>query len=427
MRTATAASARSRPAGPRTWQRTSVDEGTGDTLFPPYAIERFDGVEVAFIGVTLEGTAVWTGPAAVAGYRFLDEADTVNALVPGLRERGVEAIVVLMHEGGGTPTLDVDGCDGIAGPVVDIVRRMDDEVDLVLSGHTHEAYRCVLDGTPVSSAYAYGRLVTDVDLTIDRRSGDVREVVVDNRVVTRDVPVHPAIASLIDRYRTAAHPIASRVVGRVAADVTRADDDSIEQSLGDALADAQLAATPGSDVALVRSGGIRADLDHASSPAGEGDGVVTYGEAFTAQPLDTPLVTMALTGVELERVLEEQFCGINAGRSRPDRVLLPSAGLSYTWDPSVPPSEDCDAADRVDPASITLRGRPLDPGARYVVTVDTFLAAGGDGHPTLARGRARARGVTDLEALLAHLARAGPGGLVAPPRDRIQVASGQRG
>lgn len=400
-----------------------VDEETGVPLFAPYRIENFNGAKVAFIGMTLEGTPTIVSQAGIAGYDFLDEADTVNALIPELRRRGIESIVVLLHEGGSPTSFDINGCRGISGPIVDIVERMDPEVDLVVSGHTHQPYSCVIDGTVVTSAYSAGRLVTDIDMRVDRKTGDVTGMTVDNKVVTRDVPPDPAITSLITRYRELAAPIANRPIGRITADVTRANDPSRESALGNAIADAQLAATddPGSGdavVAFMNPGGVRADLSYAGSSVGEGDGVVTYGEAFTVQPFGNSLVTLSLTGAQIERVLEEQFCGIN--RSFP-RVLLPSAGFHYTWDQSQIGAADCATADAVDPGSITVGGTPLDPGATYRVTVNSFLADGGDGFATLAQGGDRLGGSVDVDAFEAYLVAAGDQGLAPPATDRIDV------
>ena len=69
-------------------------------MLPPYEIREFEGIPVAFIGLTLKGTPNIISPASAAGLEFRDEAETVNALVPELKARGVEAIVVLIHEGG---------------------------------------------------------------------------------------------------------------------------------------------------------------------------------------------------------------------------------------------------------------------------------------------------------------------------------------
>ena len=153
---------------------------------PPYSIQNFTGARVAFIGMTLEGTPTIVSAAGIAGYSFRDEADTVNALVPELRRRGVESIVVLVHEGGAqTVAADpatINTCAGISGPIVDIVNRLDDAVDLVVSGHTHQAYNCQIDGKAVTSAYSFGRVVTDIDMKVDRRTGDATSISVNNRV-----------------------------------------------------------------------------------------------------------------------------------------------------------------------------------------------------------------------------------------------------
>ena len=312
-----------------------VSEATGKTLFAPYSIQNFTGAKVAFIGMTLEGTPNIVSPSGVAGFDFLDEADTVNALVPDLKRRGVEAIVVLIHEGGLPTSLNINGCNGVSGPIVDIVNRLDDEVDLVISGHTHQPYVCTIDGKPVTSAFSFGRVVTDIDMKVDRAKKDVTSVMINNRIITRDVAKDPAVTSLITRYNAVAAPIANRPIGTITADLTQTFDASRENTMGNVIADAQLAATAGSGVgnavmAFMNPGGVRAALTFASSPVGEGDGVVTYGEAFTVQPFGNSLVTMTLTGAQIEAVLEQQFCGLNDGTAL--KVLLPSAGIHYTWD-----------------------------------------------------------------------------------------------
>ena len=176
--------------------------------------------------MTLEGTPTIVSPSGVAGFDFLDEADTVNTLVPQLRRRGVEAIVVLIHEGGFPTALNINGCAGVSGPIVDIVERMDDAVDLVISGHTHQPYNCVIDGTPVTSAFSFGRLITDVDMRVDRSTGDVGTIRINNRIVTRDVAPDAEVTALIERYQAIAAPIANRPVGHITADITRAADGS---------------------------------------------------------------------------------------------------------------------------------------------------------------------------------------------------------
>jgi 5'-nucleotidase len=400
------------------------------TLFPPFAIEQVGrGASIAFIGMTLEGTPNIVSAAGIQGWSFRDEADTVNRLVPWLRLFGVDAIVVLLHEGGLPTALDINGCAGVSGPIVDIVDRMSDHVDLVVSGHTHQPYNCVIDGTPVTSAYSFGRLVTDIDMTIDPLRRDVTDITINNRIVTRDVAPDSFITRLIERYRVFAAPIANRPIGHITADLLRAadPDGSGEQALGNAIADAQLAGsstpeTGGAQLALMNPGGVRADLTYAGSPAGEGDGVVTYGEAFTVQPFGNNLVTMTLTGAQIEQVLEQQFCGLNSPANGGfAKVLLPSAGFHYTWRTSGAGGADCATADAIDPASISLNGTTLDPAATYRVTVNSFLADGGDGFAALREGTERFGGPVDTDAFEAYLRAAEPTGISPPALDRIDV------
>lgn len=394
-----------------------VHADTGKTIFPPYAIRTFEGVRVAFIGMTLEGTPLIVTPSGISDLNFLDEADTVNALVPQLRKMGVQTIVVVVHEGGAPSSFNYNGCNGVSGPIVDIVSRLDREVDVVISGHTHQPYNCVIDGRIVTSAFSFGRLVTKIDLSINRNSGEVATMVADNRIVTRDVDRNPLLTALINKYNAIAAPLANRIIGSITADITRTANAAGESALGDVIADGQLAATddPGfgeAVVAFMNPGGIRADLTYASSPAGEGDGNVTYGEMFTVQPFGNSMVTMTLTGAQIEQVLEEQFAGCVPGTTS-NRILQVSAGFTYAW------SASAAACDKIDPASIMLNGVPVDPAASYRVTVNSFLADGGDSFPTLRLGTDRLGGEVDTDAFEDYFAANSP---VAPgPQNRITV------
>ena len=119
---------------------------------------------------------------------------------------------------------------------------MSDEVDLVVSGHTHPAYNCVIDGRPVSSAASFSRIITDIDLTIDRGVGRADRHQREQRDRHRDVPLDADETALIERYTGVAAPIANRVVGR-SRPTSRANNAAGESSLGDHIADAQLEAT----------------------------------------------------------------------------------------------------------------------------------------------------------------------------------------
>jgi len=381
---------------------STVDEKTGRTLLPAYHVKRFQGIPVAFIGLTLKDTPTIVVPSGVAGLRFRDEAETVNELVPQLRAQGIEAIVLLIHEGG-VPTGDYNECPGISGPIVDIVKKLDKAVDLVISGHTHRAYNCRIDGRLVTSGDKYGTLVTQIDVTLDPKTRDITDARADNVIVRTDrFAKDPVQTKLIEVYEKLVVPLARRPVGTVGGAFARDAAPNGETPLGQLIADAQLAATKdaGAQVALMNPGGIRAAL---AKPA---DGQVRYEELFAVQPFYNNLVTLTLTGAQLAQLLEQQW----AGQPMP-RLLQVSRGFAYTWDAARPVGQ------RVVPGSLRLNGQPIEPGAAVRVTVNGFLAAGGDNFSVLKQGRDVRTGMMDIDALEAWL-KANPGLLPGAP-DRI--------
>jgi 5'-nucleotidase len=398
-----------------------VKEDTGRTLFAPYAIKRFQGAKVAFVGMTLEGTPTIVTPAGVAGLEFEDEADTVNALVPRLKRQGVESIVVLLHEGA-TTTGGLNDCPGVSGPLVDLVARFHPEIDAVLSGHTHRTYNCALPNRTgrsvlVTSAGSNGRAITEVHLKINRRSRDVVTASAENLIVTRDVAPAGDLTSLIAKYNAIAAPLRDRVIGTITDSIDKVPDASGETEAGDLIADSQLDATddPGfgdSVVAFMNPGGVRDPGFVFDAPPGTG-GAVTYGEAFTVQPFGNSLVTLTLTGAQIYELLDQQWCGQTA-----PRVLAPSTGFTYTWDESDPA---CEGDGKVVTGSVAIGGVPVVDGQSYRVTVNNFLADGGDNFTVLREGTDRLGGAVDLDALTAYFA-AAPGQTVSPPvLDRVTV------
>ncbi|WMT77360.1 bifunctional metallophosphatase/5'-nucleotidase [Bradyrhizobium sp. Ash2021] len=366
---------------------STIDTGTGKTVFPPYEIRTFEGIPVAFIGLTLKGTPNIISPVSAAGLEFRDEADTVNALVPELKARGVEAIVVLIHEGG-TPTGDYNECPGISGPIVDIVRKFDRAVDVVVSGHTHQAYVCEIDGRLVTSGDKYGTLVTAIDLKLDPVTRDVVSAKADNTIVrTATLAKDAEQTALLEAYDKVAAPLANRPAGSVTDTLSRVPNNAGESPLGDIVADAQLAATSagangGAVMAFTNPGGVRTDI------ARKEDGRVTYADIFASQPFRNQLVTLTLTGKQIKDMLEQQWLD----PKRP-RILQISKGFAYAWD-SARPDGDRILADRM-----SLNGTPIDPAASYRVTVNNFLSVGGDGFTVFRDGKAPQFGVYDVDAL----------------------------
>ena len=385
---------------------------SGRTIFPPYAIHDFKGgVEVAFIGMTLEGTPLVVSPEGIASVRFLDEAETVNRLVRHLKKQGVEAIVVLLHEGGNVDASGngagnvaaINQCTNPTGAIPPIVTAMDDEVDVVITGHTNWAVNCVIDGKVVTGAASQARLITDIDAKVDPKTNDFvpGSITVNNRIITQDVAKDSRLTNLIAEYNVFAAPIAAVVIGETTAAMDRnALTAGRESSLGRLIADAQLAsmASQGADVAFMNPGGIRANLDA---------GPITYGEAFSVQPFSNIVTMKTMTGAQIETLLEQQFT-LNSGsapgtvlRSTPT-VLLPSTGFSYTWDGAGLPGN------RVDPATIMLNGAPVLPATEYQVVMNSFLASGGDDFPIFNAGTSPVTGLDDLVALEDYLAANNP-------------------
>ena len=377
-----------------------IDEATGKTIFPPYAVRDYQGVRVAFIGLTLEGTPSIVIRSGVAGLTFQDEAKVVNALVPQLQGEGIEAIVVLLHEGGFSDGGQNDCGSGLTGPIADITARLDDAVDLVIAGHTNDQFICEVNGKWVTMADNGGRLFTVIDVALNRVTKDLTVKAINNVPNSQaGVTPDPALTALIDRYDMLSGPLANTVIGATTADIGRQSNAAGESALGDVIADAQLAATRSADmgnavVSFMNSGGIRNDIVSAASGS-EADGELTFGEAFAVHPFGNSLVIMSLTGAQIHTLLEDQFDNPEPGSSR---ILQVSEGFSYIWDAAQP------SGSKVNPASIAIDGRVVDPDASYRVTVNSFMAEGRDRYSVLADGTERFAGALDLDALIAYFA-----------------------
>ena len=370
---------------------------TGKTLFPPYGIKEYAGVKVAFIGLTLRATGTMLSPQARAGIEFRDEAEAVKQYLPELRAKGVNAIVVLIHQGGFNRG-GANECVDFQGPIVDVVARLDRAVDLVLSGHTHQAYICRLHERLVTSAGAFGRFVTEIDLALDRKTGRVLSATAVNHAVLPHMPASAQQAALLERYVTLSGPV-QRPLGYVGAAFSRAQNSDGESKLGQLIADAHLAATKeaGANIAFMNPGGIRAPL-----PFKDG-GAITFADVYSVYPFDNTLVTITLTGAQVLEMLEQQWSGDYP------RVLAVSTGFTYAWNSKAP------AGQRVVSGSVKIDGEPLEPARAYLITVNSYLAGGGDRFDVLGRGKARVSGASSRQAIVDYLKTRSP---VTPGEER---------
>src|SRR6266542_1398363 len=400
------------------------------------------------------GDLIGASPLVSAAFHDEPAIEEMNAL--GLQLSSVgnhefdEGVTELkrMQFGGCHPTVgfqlvpppalpDPSSCANFAGAITPIVAGLRPEYGLVISAHTHQFYTCALPNSSgansvVTSASSFGRLVTDVSVTVDRHTRQFTEIAAHNVIVENGVKlpdgswakdaagnfirnpdlVDPAAKAIADKYRTAVAPIANRVVGSITADIVQAAQPNGESPLGDVIADAQLAYTKqaaGAQIALMNPGGIRTSLIFANSPAGEAPGEVTFGECFAVQPFNNLVVTQTFTGAQLKNVLEQQFVGF--GGQTVQRILQVSAGFTYSYDSTQPAGQNV--------SNMALNGTPIDPAASYRVTTNDFLANGGDGFTNLRVGTARATAPGfDVDALVAYLGANSP---VPPgPANRIQ-------
>ncbi len=422
-----------------------TDTATGHTLFPAFGTKWLPTdsgrhVGLGFIGEVLKETPTIVTPTGVAGLSFTDEADAANAAAAKLAQRGIRVPILVIHQGGfQTPSSSTpNGCNGnLAGsPIEAIVKRLDPSIKVIISGHTHAEYRCTITTNGVTrlitSAASFGRILSDLTLTVDDRTGELVSAsatnsIVDNAlnapgpgVIRQDDPAKadPRVAAVVKQYVDAAAPLANRVIGKIQGDLLSAGNALGESTLGDVIGDAQLAATAAADkgaavVAFMNPGGIRADIKTTDISGGEAVGEVTYGEAFTVQPFGNSLVTKTMTGDMIRRLLQQQFVG--CGGQTTQRVLQISATFTYESNPT-----GATCADKV--GVIKVKGVLVNPTDTFRITMNSFLAAGGDGFTVFNEGTSPLGGAQDIDALADYLTAAtaaNPAGLAVPPLNRI--------
>jgi 5'-nucleotidase len=368
-----------------------VNRDTDKLIFPPYVIKKVDGLPIAFIGAVLKSTEDKALPSSVAGLKFMDEAEAINSYVPEIKKQGVRSIIVLLHQGGKQRAYEGPTRPGnnVSGAVKRILWSLDDEVDVVISGHTHAFTNALIPNKNgkeilVTQAWSYGTAFADIKLAISRASKDVVKKTASIVTAWADagpgLTPDPAVAKMVRAAEAKVAPLTQRKIAVAAGDITKTQDKAGESALGDLIADAQRMAM-GADFAFTNKGGIRAEL-----PAGE----VTWGELYTVQPFNNYLVKMELTGQQIYDLLNQQF---PAGPTQ--HRILQVSGLTYTWDNKLPPPG------RI--VEVRKDGKPIDKGATYTVVVNGFLAEGGDKFSVFKLGANRVMGPTDLKALVDYL------------------------
>ena len=413
----------------------NVKKPDDQTLFPAYGIKTFKQgnhvVKIGFVGMTLKGTPNMVTPEGIQGLRFEDEAATANALVPLLKAQGVSALVLVIHEGGviqGDP--NDASCPGLSGDIVPILNKLDTSFDVVVSGHTHRAYACdykrINPSKPflLTSAGQYGTFLTHIQLSIDPVSKKVHHKTAHNVLVQSEafvnasgLQVQPSaslpffgkqmdVEQIVNEYRMASQVQVMKVVSHLSTSITRNSSPSGESALGNLIADAQWSSTASadrgrSDFALMNPGGVRADILIQA-----GGGTVNFGQLFKVQPFGNTMVVKRMTGQQVKDLLEHQFANLD----RP-KVLFPSESLQYAVDLRQAKGQ------RV--MNIQIAQKPLELTHAYHVTMNSFLASGGDGFSQFKQAPTVSGGELDVDALSEYL-RQHPG-IKPPATDRIRM------
>jgi 5'-nucleotidase len=385
------------------------DRATGEPAYQQYSLEQFGEVTVGFVGATTEELPSLVSPDGIASLEVRQVVPEVNRVADQLSDGDdangeSDVVVLLVHEGAATPDI-ARATD--ASPFGRIVTGANADIDAIVSGHTHLAYdhEIPIPGTqtlrPVISSGQYGERYSDMKVSVDPDTGAILSLSAEVLPLAGAFPPDPEIAGVVADAVAVAVELGSVPVGTITADLNRAvqstgaENRGGESTLGNFVADVQLWATrdAGSQIALMNPGGLRSDLRFApgATTPGDAEGVVTYQEAAGVQPFANTLVALDLTGTQLTSVLEEQWQPASA--ARPFLKLGLSESLSYTYDPTAPAGEHID--------TVYLDGVPIDEAATYRVTVNSFLAAGGDNFATLAQGTNRAdTGRVDLQSMV---------------------------
>jgi 5'-nucleotidase len=396
------------PYGGAEWEYIGANvrlKATGDPAVPATWIKEMAGVEVGFVGTVTEDLPSLVSPSGIADIEVTDIVDETNTYADELKAEGADVVVMLVHEG--SPTTDCDTMDD-SGAWADVINGVNDNVDAIVSGHTHLAYDCdfpVAGWTgrtrPVVSAGQYGQNLNQLVFTVDDATGEVENVDQALLPLLGNYPADPAVETIVADAVAEADELGAAPLGEIAGPFQRArlgngnENRGGESTLGNLVAEVQRDSTE-AEIAFMNPGGLRQDmvgLNEGGYPA-----TLTYKQAAEVQPFANTLVKMGLTGAQIKTVLEQQWQRDDEGEvpSRPFLRLGTSAGFEYSYDPTRA------EGDRV--TGIWLDGEPLSDATTYSVTVNSFLASGGDNFHEFDNGADPTdTGQIDLQAMVEYM------------------------
>ena len=423
----------------------------GSAALPESWIQDFGDIRVGFVGAVTDHLPELVSPAGIAGLSIEAPVVAANRTADELKAEGADVVILLVHEGAATTALS-----SATDPTSDfgeIVNGVDEDIDAIISGHTHLAYNHSIPvqawidegrdvtSRPVVSAGQYGYNLNQLLFQFEPGTDDLIGIeqhllplVTTNPPVppsttptyTANYPADPATAAIVAAAVAQSAVLGAVELGQIGGPFNRANVNTTtpatpvaenrggESTLGNLVAEVQRWATESTttgsaQIAFMNPGGLRADMvGNAATPAAY-PASLTYRQAALVQPFANTLVNMRLTGAQIKTVLEQQWQP--AGAARPFLRLGISAGFTYTYDPS--------AATGSHITQMWLDGTLIDPATSYSVTVNSFLASGGDNFLELANGTAkRDTGQVDLAAMVDYMA---ANDLVTPDRTQRSV------
>ncbi|WP_052356829.1 cell wall-binding repeat-containing protein [[Clostridium] dakarense] len=358
-----------------------------EPILKPYTVKEFEGVKVGVIGIVTTDSAKKVVPDGIKDVDFLDEAQVIDKYTEELKAQGVKTIVVLSHVPAKTDKDTQNLVDlSETSDIYDISKKVNGEVDVIIAADNHDYANSIIkregkDDIIVTQAYSKGQNIGEIDLTIDKTTGDVVSskaniISVDPSKVTADAKV----AKIVENAKSDVKPMLERKVGFAEEKISRSiDNDNGESELGRMIAEAQLWATRDKgeniDISLMNIGGVRADLN---------SGDVTYEDVYTVQPFSNDLTKLTLTGAQLKEILEKQeindwIVGQEEGKYNRPRMLQVD-GFTYKWHPE---KKDGKWIVKVD--SINLKDEKkteVKDTTKVNAVANIFLAQGGDGFDT---------------------------------------------
>lgn len=391
------------------------DAETGELVLKPYTIERIhDGkgrtIPVGFIALTTP-TTITGSTSFQEGVLTADPlVETANRYAKELQEKGVETIIAVVHEGGTAKSsgYDINGSVSPSGPIIDFAKEASSAIDAIVTGHWHAKFNAFIDDPagnprPVVEAANHGRLLNEMNLSIDPNTKDVvRDLTTSiNHPVTRDIPADPEVEKMVSYWVERGKERWAEPVAKLTGDLTRTRNANGESTLANFAADAHYAsgkkAENPADFALTAASPLRGDLLYKKgSNSADSDGQILFGEAWQAHGYQNPVLVVTLTGQQIKQILEEQWRKKTDG-SESFHPLAVSYNVNYSYDKSKPINE------RIDPEKVMINGEPLDLERSYRVAALAYMVIGADGYPTFKQYREPVRAEVDYWAFYNYL------------------------